>query len=180
MAINDSSFRAEDFTVLTIATGAVTATKMLHTIAAETGTADDLATITAGHSDLSAAGNTYRPLLIIKADTGDTITLKHGTGNIQLGSGADYALTGDRLISFFYDGTNWIEVSSSSVSATALANSLVNINEGSDYTTTSTSFVDIDSAGDPDLSLTITTNGGDVMIGFDGGFSHSAATSNKI
>jgi hypothetical protein len=38
-------------------------------------------------------------------------------------------------------------------------------NEGTDWTTTSTSFVDIDAT---DLSLTITTNGGAVMVGFYG------------
>ncbi len=39
------------------------------------------------------------------------------------------------------------------------------VNEGSDYTTTSTSFVVIDST---DLSLQITTTGGDVVIAFNG------------
>ena len=38
-------------------------------------------------------------------------------------------------------------------------------NEASDYTTTSTSFVDIDATN---LSLTITTHGGDVLVGFTG------------
>ena len=45
------------------------------------------------------------------------------------------------------------------------------VNEASDYTTTSTSFTDIDAT---DLALTITTTGGDVMIGFHGGFDCSA------
>lgn len=39
------------------------------------------------------------------------------------------------------------------------------LDEGSDYTTTSTTFVDVDATN---LSLTITTTGGDVMIGFHG------------
>lgn len=38
-------------------------------------------------------------------------------------------------------------------------------NEGADYTTASTTFVDVDATN---FSLTITTNGGDVMIGFHG------------
>lgn len=37
--------------------------------------------------------------------------------------------------------------------------------EASDYTTTSTSFVDVDSTN---LRLDITTTGGDVLVGFDG------------
>ncbi|MCC6612886.1 MAG: hypothetical protein IT320_05360 [Anaerolineae bacterium] len=39
------------------------------------------------------------------------------------------------------------------------------VNEASDYSTTSGSFVDVDTT---DLALTITTTGGDVMIGFAG------------
>ena len=41
------------------------------------------------------------------------------------------------------------------------------LNEGSDYTTTSTSFVDVDGGG-TELELTIETAGGDVLIGFVG------------
>lgn len=40
-----------------------------------------------------------------------------------------------------------------------------NVNEASDYNTTSTTFVDIDAT---DLALTITTTGGDVLVGFSG------------
>jgi hypothetical protein len=43
--------------------------------------------------------------------------------------------------------------------------SLYNLNQGSDYTTTSTSFVDVDATN---LSLTINTAGGDVLIVFLG------------
>src|SRR5689334_15175635 len=39
------------------------------------------------------------------------------------------------------------------------------VNQGSDYTTTSTSFVNVDGTN---LSLTITTAGGNVLIGFSG------------
>jgi len=39
------------------------------------------------------------------------------------------------------------------------------VDEGADYSTTSTSWVDVDSS---DLQLTITTTGGDVLIGFYG------------
>lgn len=50
----------------------------------------------------------------------------------------------------------------------------VDVNEGADYTTTSTSFADVDAAGNPDLSLTITTAGGDVMVSFHCTVTHSA------
>lgn len=41
------------------------------------------------------------------------------------------------------------------------------LNETSDYTTTSTTFVDVDSTN---LALTINTNGGDVLVVFNGSF----------
>lgn len=44
------------------------------------------------------------------------------------------------------------------------------INEGADYTTTSTSFVDIDAT---DLILTFTTGGGDVLLFFMGSIQHA-------
>jgi hypothetical protein len=46
------------------------------------------------------------------------------------------------------------------------------LNEAANYTTNSTSFVDIDSTN---LSLTINTAGGDVLIIFTGTFSHNTA-----
>ncbi len=48
---------------------------------------------------------------------------------------------------------------------------LYEVNEGSDYTTAQTSFVDVDATN---LKLTITTTGGDVLIGFYGMFSFAA------
>jgi hypothetical protein len=44
--------------------------------------------------------------------------------------------------------------------------------EGSDYTETSTSFVDIDATN---LDFTLVTGGGDVLVHFHGTFDHSAA-----
>jgi hypothetical protein len=86
-----------EFSTLTLASGVVTATQTLHTIAAQTGTTDDLDTITVGHTDLTVGGTTVRPFIVIRADTGDTITVKHGTGNISLASEGDFLLEGDKL-----------------------------------------------------------------------------------
>lgn len=47
------------------------------------------------------------------------------------------------------------------------------LNESGDYTTTSTSFVNVDGTK---LALTITTAGGDVLVGFCGSILQSAAT----
>ena len=44
------------------------------------------------------------------------------------------------------------------------------LNESSDYTTSSASFVDVDATN---LALTITTSGGDVFVGFHGSVEHS-------
>jgi hypothetical protein len=51
---------------------------------------------------------------------------------------------------------------------------LHSFNEAGDYSTSSLTFVEVDSSG-TELTLTITTAGGDVAIGFFGTFSHSAA-----
>jgi hypothetical protein len=90
-----------DGSALTIASGAVTATHSYHTIEAETGTTDDLDTI-------NQTGT--RSLLIIDADSGDTITVKNGTGNIYTRSGSDVALSGEKCMMLFKRGSNWAEV----------------------------------------------------------------------
>ena len=86
---------------LTLASDAVTVTKNYHTIAAQTGTADDLATIN---------GGTSTAILVIQADAGDTINIKHGTGNIFLNGEVDFELVGDKTLVLFYDGTNWADI----------------------------------------------------------------------
>lgn len=86
-----------DHTTLTISGGSVTRTQSFHVIAAQSGTADDLDTINGG-----ANGDQ----LVLMADTGDVITLKHGTGNIAVGDGEDMLLIGAQIL--HHDGTNWI------------------------------------------------------------------------
>lgn len=84
-------------TILTIAAGVITPTQVQHTVAAESGTADDLATITAQNNRL----------LVLRADTGDTITVKHGTGNITVLSGADITLSGNKILFLWCLGSQW-------------------------------------------------------------------------
>ena len=88
------------FTVstLTLATDAATVTRSAHVIAAESGTSDDCATLTA--TSVSSGC-----LLFVQADTGDTITMKDGTGNLDLGS--DFVLPTDRWTVLRWNGTNW-------------------------------------------------------------------------
>jgi hypothetical protein len=97
-------------TTLTIASGVVTAINSEHIIAAQSGTTDDLDTITAGHEYLSVAGSDYRPQLYIRADTGDKITLKHGTGNLALTGNIDIVMDDETWCLLKYDGTNWINI----------------------------------------------------------------------
>jgi hypothetical protein len=86
-------------TELTIATGAVTKTAMVHTIDGEGDADDDLATINGG-----TAGDF---LLIYPANAARNITIKHGTGNIVTGDGADYLIPDDGMVWMHYDGSNW-------------------------------------------------------------------------
>lgn len=91
--------------VATISTGVITATKPIMVLSAESGTTDDLDTISGGQ-----AGER----LILKAATGDTITVKHATGNIRLRASADFAIdTTYALIELLCDGTDWVEVNRS-------------------------------------------------------------------
>jgi hypothetical protein len=112
VALNDLETALEDYlngiqakertlyiapTILTISGGVITTTLDVHTVAAESGTADDLDTIT--------AANNKRVRL--KADTGDTITIKHGTGNITTLSGQDVAISGSEIVELFCLGSQW-------------------------------------------------------------------------
>jgi len=97
----------QDYSVLTIVSGVVTVTKMLHTVAAETGTADNLDTLTVGNSALLSGGVTFRPFLVLQADAGDTITIRHAEDNIYIPGAANVTLTENNLALFMYDGTNW-------------------------------------------------------------------------
>jgi hypothetical protein len=85
---------------LTISSGAITVTQRNHIVAAETGTTDDLATITNG---INFSDNTVEAQIRLQADTGDTITLKHGTGNIQIPGGTDFTLASDATVILEWD-----------------------------------------------------------------------------
>jgi hypothetical protein len=99
-AIDRLLFEAAE--TLTIAAGVITApTKLLVKVAAESGTTDDLVTITASNNRLA----------IFFADAGDTITFKHGSDNITLG-GSDVAFTGNAFAIGCCIGGQWSLVTS--------------------------------------------------------------------
>ncbi|WP_417724543.1 hypothetical protein [Salipiger sp.] len=90
--------------LLTIAAGVITPSAGfgdVFRVQAETGTVDDLNTIT-------AVG--YRTLLFRNVSSGDQITFKHNSGNIRCVGGADLILTNTtyRLMRCTWNGVNWI------------------------------------------------------------------------
>ena len=91
-----------DDAIKTLVAGAFTFADTLQVIAAETGVTDDLDTLTTTDALVN-------DLAIIKADTGDTITVKSGTGNILLPGGIDIIIdaTIKQHLILIYDGTNW-------------------------------------------------------------------------
>jgi hypothetical protein len=95
-----------DKTTLTIASGAVTATRSFHLIAGEGGSADDLETIN--------GGNDGQILVLRASDDAVTITVK-STGNVVT-SGSDMVLdNANDTITLMYDSnlTKWLELSRS-------------------------------------------------------------------
>ncbi len=84
-------------TILTISSGSITPTQVQHTVAAETGTVDDLDTITAQNERM----------IVLRADAGDTITIKNGTGNITVWSGQDITLIGNKVALLWCLGSQW-------------------------------------------------------------------------
>jgi hypothetical protein len=89
---------------LTIATGAITATGSYHSVDTEADAAsDDLDTINGGTDGMR--------LVLRASDSGRTVVVKDGTGNIQCGG--DFSLDNIQdTIELIYDGvqTAWLEI----------------------------------------------------------------------
>lgn len=93
--VGTRGFFLSDAVEIPIVGGVLTVTQSKVIVEGEGGANDDLVTI-AFADTFTKAG--YEPLVYLKAKTGRTITLKHGTGNISLASGADFSLTGEKTI----------------------------------------------------------------------------------
>lgn len=78
-----------------IATGVATITRMYATLTSQTGTTDDVDTITITNGKLA----------FIRATATHTITLKHGTGNITIDGGSDVVITGNETALVFAAGS---------------------------------------------------------------------------
>jgi pectate lyase len=72
-----------------ISSGAVTLNNSFHTVAPESGNADDLTTIT-----FAGGATDGQRVVLMNSSSGNTITLKHGTGNIELTGGTDVSIAG--------------------------------------------------------------------------------------
>lgn len=86
---------------LTIATGAVTATQTIHVLAAESGTSDTLDSI---------AGGVEGDVLIVRPDSGDSITLSDGTSggdNLDLAGQNVLLNSTNESVTLVFNGTNW-------------------------------------------------------------------------
>lgn len=90
--------------VLTIAAGVVAATHSRHNIDTESAAAtDDLDTINGGVANML--------LVIGTVSSARDVTIKHGTGNILNGSGADFLIGSNTVrLEYMYDGSNWREI----------------------------------------------------------------------
>ena len=84
-------------TELTVAAGVITVTQAAHKLQPASGTADDLDTISG-----TAEGEYF--LLYVTDEGTDTITLKHGTGNLSCPGGNDVVLS-DGMVICYSDST---------------------------------------------------------------------------
>lgn len=92
------------FGTLTISSGVVTATSSRHRIAPESGTADDLVTINSG-----TQGD---KLTLMSNSSANTITVKHGTGNIFLDGSTDKVFNSSRdKLELVFFGSEWQQIS---------------------------------------------------------------------
>jgi hypothetical protein len=138
MPVLSNAFAQLAPTTLTLVSDAITVTQGQHIVAAETSTTDNLATINLS-ADLptTSGSSTYRYTVRLQANTGHTITVKHGTGNISLNTSADYTLSGSRVLELTFNGTNWIDVqSSASVASVGVSTNATYLTVGSSPITT--------------------------------------------
>lgn len=106
MAIQTNAFMpAEATTETLIATGVLTAAQEMVIVGAQSGTTDDLDTVNPA-AGITVSG--YVQILYLTATIGDTITIKHNTGNILCNSGSDMTLTENKgaMLVRFINTTN--------------------------------------------------------------------------
>ena len=91
---------------MTISSNTISITNSYHHLIPSSGTTDTLNTI--------GGGGDGSLLLLDSKNTGDTITVSSGVGNIYLNGGVPFTLTANnRLFLVNRGGSNWYEVSNS-------------------------------------------------------------------
>jgi hypothetical protein len=104
--LKTNGFALKESAPVAISSGVLTVDSIYTVMAAETGTTDDVDTITPDFTTLSINGTDYAPIIAVTADTGDTITLKYGiTGdkNLNLPNDSDIVVTDDELYWLIYN-----------------------------------------------------------------------------
>lgn len=86
---------------LGIVSDAITVSHGNYILSAESGTTDNLATISGG-----SAGD----IIALAQASGHVLTVKHGTGNIYLGMTSDIQLNGRRTLWLQFDGSYWVDI----------------------------------------------------------------------
>lgn len=123
LLVPDGFFVSSAAANLTISSGAVTvpANVSFLKLAAESGTSDDLTTVTV----------TGMPRIILfQADAGDTIAMKNAADNVHLNGGADFSLSSEKTIALFWDGTNLSDVGASTTSGSVSNPLAADLNAG--------------------------------------------------
>jgi len=137
-------------------------------VAAQTGTADELHEIT---------GLSPGDKVLLTADAGDDIDVIHNEGSATM---KILTLFGEAVrLSETYP-TEFLCMSASAlvqVRPASLPCVFYTLNEASNYTTTSTSFVDVDATN---LALTIETTGGDLEVRFSGPITNSSSATTSL
>ena len=107
MALDTKVLATKDYIAKEIAGGVLTLDDwgICYYVDGQGSLADDLDTINTGIEG---------QFLIIMAD-GVILTIKHGTGNIQLSSGDDFPLGAESQILLVFDGTNWRDIQSAAL-----------------------------------------------------------------
>ncbi len=161
-----------DSVIKTLSTDAFVFSDSLQEIAAETGVTDNLATITATDAQVN-------DLAILFADVGDTITVKHGTGNISLGSGVDKVLSETIPLFLMYRGTTWYEFIGDVFleKAQALKNKTIDADLN---TITNIENADIKATAAIAYSKLATLASANILVGSAGGVATSVAMSGDI
>lgn len=101
-----------DGSIKTLASDIALVTSGYHIIAAQSGTTDNLNELRDANNTAGAGTLRTGQRVTIKADAGDTITVKHNTGTVKLllSGSADFAMSGNDTLTLLFNGTNWHEV----------------------------------------------------------------------